>query len=300
MSEVKSEKLTVKSWRIFPLAALLLACALPAAAQIEPTGDGDDFGLDFSVAVEKKLAKGLDIDLGLNYRTQDHSSRTERWGIDLGLSYRFFQTKDKKFNLKAGLTFEQIWRQKLAVIEEKYKTTEDDDGNEIYSLDSDGNRILNGYNGTDRYWRSRQRYSAAIEATWKPNKRWTFELKETFQWSHYCETDSVDRPRWRYNDDDELYLKRTEQKVFDNKDRLVLRSKVSVTYDIKGLPLDPFVSADYGCGLNYTSNKWRFTGGVDYKITKQHKLTLFYRYSTENSEDETDGHIAGLGYKFSF
>lgn len=285
---------------LLPAAALALAWALPLHAQIEPTGDGDDFGLDFSVAVEKKIAKGLDIDLGLDYRTQDNSSRTERWGIDVGLSYRFFQTKDKKFNLKAGLTFEQIWRQKLAVIEEKYKTTEDDEGNESYVLDSDGNRILNGYNGTDRYWRSRQRYSASVEATWKPNKRWTFELRETFQWAHYCETDSVDRPRWRYNDDDELYLKRTEQKVYGKKDNLVLRSKVTVTYDIKGLPLDPFVSADYGCGLNYTSNKWRFTGGVDYKLSKQHKLTLFYRYTTENSDDETDGHLAGLGYKFSF
>ena len=277
-----------------------LLISAPACAQVEPTGDGDDFGLDFSVAVEKKLAKGFDFDIGLNYRTQDNSSRTERWGLEAGLSYRFFQTKDKRFNLKGGISFEQIWRQKLSVVEPHYKTTDDEEGNETYVLDSEGNRQLNGYNGTDRYWRARQRYSASVEATWKPNKRWTFELKETFQWSHYCTTDSVDRDRWRYNDDDELYLKRTERKVFDNKDRLVLRSKVTVTYDIKGLPLDPFVSADYGCGLNYTSNKWRFTGGADYKFSKQHKVTLFYRYSTENSEDETDGHLIGLGYKFSF
>lgn len=283
-----------------PLLLWALWATVNAQTGMTPTGDDDDFGLDFSVDVEKKLAKGFDFDFGINFRTQDNSSRAERWGLQAGLSYRFFQTKDKRFNLKGSVTFEQIWRQKLAVIEEHYKTTDDDEGNETYVLDANGDRILNGYNGTARYWRQRQRYSAAIEATWKPNKRWTFELKETFQWSHYCETDTVGRPRWRYNDDDELYLKRTEQKVFPNKDRLVLRSKVGITYDIKGVPLDPFVSADYGCGLNYTSNKWRLTAGTDYKLSKQHKLTLFYRYTTENSEDETDGHIVGLGYKFSF
>lgn len=285
---------------LLPLLLLTLAAAARAQGDLQPTGDGNDFGLDLSVDVEKKLAKGLDLDLGLNFRTQDNSARAERWGVQAGLTYRFVQTRDKRFNLKGGIAFEQIWRQKLAVIEAHYKTTEDDEGNETYALDANGQRIMNGYNGTSRHWRQRQRYSAAVEATWKPNKRWAFELKETFQWSHYCETDSVDRPRWRYNDDDELYLKRTEQKVYPSKDRLVLRSKAQVTYDIKGLPLDPFASIDYGCGLNYTSNKWRLTLGGDYKIGKQHKLTLYYRYTTENSEDETDGHLLGMGYKFSF
>ena len=37
-----------------------------------------------------------------------------------------------------------------------------------------------------------------------------------------------------------------------------------------------------------------------FKINKTNKLTLFYRYNTENDDDEADGHLVGLGYKIDF
>ena len=64
------------------------------------------------------------------------------------------------------------------------------------------------------------------------------------------------------------------------------RSRLTAQYNIKGLPLDPYASAEYGCGLSYTTNKWKFTAGTDYKINKQNILTVFYRFQTENDGDD--------------
>ena len=83
------------------------------------------------------------------------------------------------------------------------------------------------------------------------------------------------------------------------KDRLVLRSKLTVEYNVKGLPLNPFASVDYGCGLNYSSSKWKYTVGMDWKINKTNRFTLFYRYQHENDDEEPNGNLLGIGYKIS-
>ena len=83
------------------------------------------------------------------------------------------------------------------------------------------------------------------------------------------------------------------------KDKLVLRSKLTVEYNVKGLPLNPFASVDYGCGLNYSTSKWKYTVGMDWKITKTNKFTIFYRYQHENDDDEPNGNLLGIGYKIS-
>ncbi|MBP5136509.1 MAG: hypothetical protein ILP23_04170, partial [Paludibacteraceae bacterium] len=83
------------------------------------------------------------------------------------------------------------------------------------------------------------------------------------------------------------------------KDRLVLRSKLTVEYDVRGVPLSPFASVDYGCGLNYSTSKWKYTVGLDWKITKTNKFTIFYRYQHESDEDEPNGNLLGIGYKIS-
>ena len=83
------------------------------------------------------------------------------------------------------------------------------------------------------------------------------------------------------------------------KDRLILRSRLTVEYNIRGVPLNPFVSVDYGCGLNYHAWKMKYTVGMDWKVNKMHKITLFYRYQHENDDDEPNGQLIGLGYKIN-
>ena len=245
----------------------------------------DDFGLDFSAEATKKFANGLDFTVEGEVRTQDNTSKAERWVIGGTLGCKLYNTKT--FDLKASAGWKYMWNYKLSEKKDHY---DDEDG------------VKDGYNQTFPSWRHRHRTSVSLGASYKPNKRWSFSLKETFQYTHYAQ-DSTKMHRYRYRSyqgEKMLAYKDTKTKIYDAKDRTVLRSKLTVAYNIRNCHFEPYASVDYGCGLNYSTDKWKLTAGTDYKLTKQHKLTLFYRYITENDDDDPNGHLIGLGYSFKF
>ena len=144
-------------------------------------GKKNDFGMSFNLGIEKKLAPGFSLDIDGEYRTQDNNSMIERWVLGASLSYRLYRTFDKKFNLKAGAGFEYMWRQKAEEKEYFDKISQhydEDDG--LF----DGYTQRKGYKNTSAYWRNRHRTSAFLSATYAPSKRWSFTLKETFQFNH--------------------------------------------------------------------------------------------------------------------
>lgn len=251
----------------------------------------DDFGYDLSIAGETKIAKGLKFEFEGSMRTQDDAERIDRFVVGAGLSYRLYQSLDKKITLKANAGFEYLWTYNLAEKENKYDDAYDPEGHLVQDY--------KGYNETDSYWRNRHRTNVGLSLNYTPNKRWSFGLKEIVQYSHFCKVDSIGRNKWRFNDDDELYS-RPDPTSKGHKDRTVLRSRISAAYDIKGFPIDIVAAIEYGYGLNYKANKWKFMGGYDYKINKNNKLTVFYRYTTEDDDDEVNGHMVGLGYKVDF
>lgn len=347
--------------------------------EFDEAAKSSDFGLDLSLEASKKFGSRLSASLGVNVRTQDNSRDMQRRMLSLGLGYKLVDTR--KFDLKLGFDFDYYGVKKMAETEYFEKFAEhykDDDVTGELILDSDGNPIFNGYNYrkgfkvTDAHWRTRERYSLSLAGTFKPNKRWAFTLKETFQYSHYNATGPLSRTRttterhkWReayiiddlyddawnalpyHLDSDEdpdgansmLYYDRNiyglngENKPFElgttavydekgnevypakgpdtpyteqddksprvAKDKFVLRSKLTVEYDIYGLPLTPYASVDYGCGLNYNTSKWKLTAGMDWKVSKQHKFSIFYRFQHENDDEEPNGHLLGLGYKIT-
>ncbi len=270
------------------LSALATATALAQSA-------GDDFGADVSIEVEKKLAKRLSLGVEGNFRTQNDSEDPERWRVGVGLSYKFFQTADKKFSLKANAGFEYIWKYYPRDSTAKYDDFNYDDNGKLIGTPDD---YWKGYNEDLSHWRNRYRAYTGVSGTYSPSKRWSFQLKETVQYNHYCKATHTEN-KWRLNDDDEPYLKEQEKESSRVKDRWVLRSKLTTEYNVKGLPFNPYASIDYGCGLNYSCSKWKYTVGCDWKVTRAHKVSLFYRYQTENDDDEPDGHIVGLSYKLS-
>lgn len=289
----------------------------------------DDFGYDLSVAGETKLYRGLKLELEGSMRTQDNAERIDRFVLGAGISYRLYQSLDKKFSLKANVGFDYLWINNLKEKDNKYFKADDDLVEDGYFNEGD----LKGYNITDKYWRKRFKINPGLSINYSPNKRWSFTLKEIVQYSHYCDATTT-RTKWRVdeynstvNDDetinwiispyyyDDNYTGEDDLDAEGNvigkhldkseitkvrKDRTILRSRFSVSYDIKGFPIDIVASVEYGCGLNYKSNKWKFTGGYDYKINKNNKLSLFYRYNTEDDDDEVNGHLVGLGYKIDF
>lgn len=263
----------------------------------------DDFGLDFNLEAEKKICKGVDFAIEGNARTQDNAKKIERWGAGASLGVKLLKTN--KFDLKASAKWEYMWIYNLSETKEWYESETEEYQHftpEGWVTETETETDYK-YNFTDYFWRNRHRTSVSLSATYSPNKRWTFSLKEMFQYSHFCQS-SKTTYKFRHKNiedpDTKLYFKEMENKNVKAKDRTVLRTKVSVQYDIKHCPIDPYLSGEYGCGLNYSANKWKFEAGADYKIDKQNKLNFFYRYLTENDDDEPNGHLVGIGYSIKF
>lgn len=256
----------------------------------------DDFGMDFSLSAEKKLRPGTQVGIEGGVRTMDHTKKVDRWTVGASANQRLFQTS--LFDFKAGLKWEYMWMNYPEQTKDKYEDFEYFDG-ENTTMKTE----YMGYNHRHQLWRGRHRTSLSLAADYQPNKRWNFSWKEILQYSHYNKAKTT-MNRWRYemNDDDEeeLVLQPDNIKEYKAKDRVVLRSRLGVDYNIRKCPVDPYVSAEYGCGLNYSTNKWKFTAGADIKINKQNKIDLFYRYQTEDDEDEPNGHFIGIGYNFKF
>lgn len=269
---------------------------LSALSLLGANAQSDDFGLDFSVGAEKKIRPGMSFSLESEARTQDNTRKIERWTVGGTFDMRLWQNDSKTFNLKASAGWKYMWMYNLATCKTHYSTMLDGDGNLIEYED--------GYNEHLGYWRNRHRTSISLGASYKLNKRWSLSLKETFQYTHFCKG-STTINKYRIDDDeddDTPLLDETKTKEYKAKDRTVLRSKLTVQYNIRHCPANPYASVDYGCGLNYSTNKWKFTAGTDINLTqsKQHKLDIFYRYITENDDEDPNGHLIGLGYKLKF
>ena len=279
---------------------ILLCLLLPCSA----FADGNDFGLDISAGAEKKLMYGrLTLGLDADFRTQSNTSRVERYALEASANYKLLDRK--KFGLKARLSYEHIWSQKLGECESTYKDKYYDDKFDYVGY-GEFAPVLKGYNTgynyTAAYWRMRSRLNAGLSFSYKPTKRWSFTLRETVQYSHYYST-TADRTKYREKvryGEDTTYT--TEQLVKEKncKDRFLLRSKLTVQYDIRRNPLAPFASVDYGTGLGYNAQKWKLSAGTDIKLNRQNALKVYYRFQTENDDDEPDGHLLGMGYQFKF
>ena len=304
--------------RFLPI--VLTFFSLPVLGQ-----SGNDFGLDFSAGAEKKLMENrLNIGLAGNFRSQDNTRRAERFGVELSAAYKLISRK--RYNLKVELGYEHIWSQNLRECESTYKLKprhivyEDDKfdyaGNGVFTPVVKGytSGYNTGYNCTEAYWRQRSRVNLGVSFSYKPNKRWSFSLKETLQYNHFysASTEKTEyrekiRYKERFDDDgnwyaynDTTYTTETFDKVKKAKNKLVLRSKLTVEYNIRRSPFNPFLSVDFGQGLNYNAQKWKLTAGTGIKLSQKHRLKVFYRFQTENDDEEPNGHHIGAGYNFEF
>lgn len=285
--------------RIFGIGCLLLA-ASTAIAQ-------SDFGVWASIEGSTKLNKSLELSIEGEYRTQDMSAKTERIATGITLSY-----KNKKVPfLKADIGYSTMSMYGLGEETIKYETL--GDGN--YELDDNGRPIPKHKNVDAPYWYTRHRATASLTGSFKWG-RFKFSLRERYQFTHrmrsYC-----DRTRWYYNPFHEI-IPGTEEYFLDElpesdeysymtdekkaKSDHKLRSRLSVSYDIKKCPLEPYLEIEVYNQLDnaFAYDKIRYTVGTEYKINKQNKLKLYYRYQDYADIDEVSGHVLGLGYAFEF
>lgn len=287
--------------RFFGVGCLLLAAATATAQS--------DFGVWTSIEASTKVNKSLELSLEGEYRTQDMSSMTERVSGAVNLSY-----KNKNFLpfLKADVGYTFMSMNYLGETTFKYET--EDDGS--YELDAEGNPILSHKNVDDAYWAARHRFTASLTGSVKWG-RFKFSLRERYQFTHrmrsYC-----DRTRWNYDSGHELFPDLIPEYYIDDdpesddysyridekksKSDHKLRSRLAVSYDIKKCPFEPFAEVEVYNELDnaFAYDKIRYTVGTEYKINKEHKLKLYYRYQDYADIDEVSGHVLGIGYAFEF
>lgn len=95
----------------------------------------------------------------------------------------------------------------------------------------------------------------------------------------------------------------TGTKHKSTKNRYYVRSRFQASYNVKGLPLEPYAAVEMSNSLHegFAAKKWRFALGADYTIKKTHQIGLAYVFNHGTDDDnEGDLHALSLSYTFKF
>ena len=285
------------SKKILFAAALALCSATSAIAQ-------SDFGVWTEIGVEKSFNKKFSLEASVENRMANNATQPQRWNAAIGGSYKPL----KWLKLGAGYVF--IYNRNFQEAEEKYK--ENDEGEIV--LGKDGKPIIEGYNVDHGYWRPRHRAYFDVQGKVDVG-RFSISLRERYLYNYYVETEAL---RDKYRNPSQpgytgnLYpfngmeFMKYEQEIDTKKakSKHSLRTRLQVEYDIKGVPLTPFVSCELTNELSNAMqyDKVRAQAGVEWKINKKHILSGAYLYQNENQEigPNESLHAIKLGYKFKF
>ena len=268
------------------IALTAVAMFSPAAAQ-----SGDDFGIWTDISAEKKLNKQLSVEGGVGFRAENDLASFTRWDVSLGLGYK--PIKGLKFS--AGYVY--MYDRSLQEVKERYNSRGE----------------INGYNVDHGYWRSKHR--GWFDVTGKVGfGRFSVSLRERYQYTHTMATETM-RDKYR-NPKQPGYTGETypmggmefmtfsqEMDQKGHKNAHYLRSRLLVSYNVRGVPLEPFVSYELSNSLTdgFSLDKRRFSVGADYKIKKKYKISLAYLYQNGADDDSADDiHVIDLGFKVEF
>lgn len=285
------------SKKILFAAALALCTATSAIAQ-------SDFGVWTEIGVEKSFNKKFSLEASVENRMANNATQPQRWNAAIGGSYKPL----KWLKLGAGYVF--IYNRNFQEAEEKYK--ENDEGEIV--LGKDGNPIIEGYNVDHGYWRPRHRAYFDVQGKVDVG-RFSISLRERYLYNYYVETEAL-RDKYRnpsqpgysgnlYPFNGKEFMKyEQEMDTKKAKSKHSLRTRLQVEYDIKGVPLTPFVSCELTNELSNAMqyDKVRAQAGVEWKINKKHILSGAYLYQNENQEigPNESLHAIKIGYKFKF
>ena len=273
-----------------------------AAMAATPLLASDDFGIWSGVSVQKDFSKAFSVDASLGFRAEDCLKQASRWDISIGADYK----PVKWFSFGASYTY--IYGR---------KSQED---KAVYDMSDDDDAVLNfrGFNVDHGYWRSRHRVS--IDVTGRVSLgRLGFSLRERYQYTHYQSTSTL-RDRYRTEIPSTMvdgwtgdifeysghyfskYKQVTDEKP--SKDKHLLRSRLTASYNIRHSPLTPYASAEMHNDLNdaWRLDKVRIMAGTEWKISKQHRIDLAYVFQHSNDDDDVRANLHALSveYKFKF
>lgn len=99
---------------------------------------------------------------------------------------------------------------------------------------------------------------------------------------------------------------RTKFKRWEFKNRLrnqiqsgtfTLRDKISLSYNIRKTPLEPYSSFEV-FHRNEELNKWRYTFGISYPVSKDIDFSMYYRLQQGFNSNSPQLYILGVGFDY--
>lgn len=224
-------------------------------------------GLMMGAEVEKALNKKLSISVEAELRSRNNFKTLDRLSVGLGASYKM----TKWLKADAGYT----------LLDNQFRE----------EIDYKASGAYNHWRPS--YWGIRHRLYASLSGSYKFSNNLKFSLRERWQYTYRPEKTVT---RWDF--DNESW----EDKVRTGSGKNQLRSRFEISYDKKRMLFTPYASVEFYHAKSL--EKIRYTAGTDIRLSKQHSLSVYYRYQQMKDVDEDaydpDMHYLGLGYKFKF
>lgn len=241
------------------------------------SAQSDDFGLDFSVETEKKIDKQWSVSLEGELRRRDDAKTNDRWSIGLGVDYKIAKW------VKASAGYSLLYDNTKRISYSDQEDVDDGDFDEVGMPKK-----------CAQYWAPRHRFNVSLTFDKKLFGDFRFSLRE--RWQYTWRPEHTVSERWSYLD--EAYDGKA--KTYGGSGKNVLRSRLQVEYDKKGLSLTPYANVEFWNA--WKLQKTRYTVGLDWKLSKQHAVGAFYYYQKVNDDDdlEPNRHLLGVSYKFKF
>ena len=284
----------MKNFKILVLLAAVAAPVLAISAQ-----ESEGVGLWTSIGAEKKIAKGFNADMEVEYRMRDNFNHTDRWTIGAGLSYRLYRNEAKTFSIKAdaGYKYMNVWNAEEVTLKD-------------LEYPDIPNYTFQEYNLDEAYNIVKHRTYVSLSASYEVG-RFKFGWRERYQMTY---NDSIKVMEYRYRYDEDKYKEGGEDDVTDGivktgvyewknaKISNVLRSRISIDYDIPNFKVNPYCSLELFNNLNknLALNKVRCIVGGAYTYKKVHSFKLYYQYQDQKSGDDPNSSVIGFNYKFEF
>ncbi len=241
------------------------------------SAQSDDFGLDFSVEAEKKIDKQWSVSLEGELRRRDDAKTNDRWSLGLGVDYKIAKW------VKASAGYSLLYDNTKRISYSDQEDVDDGDFDEVGLPKK-----------CAQYWAPRHRFNVSLTFDKKLFGDFRFSLRE--RWQYTWRPEHTVSERWSYLD--EAYDGKA--KTYGGSGKNVLRSRLQVEYDKKGLSLTPYANVEFWNA--WKLQKTRYTVGLDWKLSKQHAVGAFYYYQKVNDDDdlEPNRHLLGVSYKFKF
>ena len=121
-----------------------------------------------------------------------------------------------------------------------------------------------------------------------------FDLSQNTSTSHRIYTDI------NYRKKKKRWLMKNRLRYQYQEENFTLRDKVSLSYNIRKTPLEPFTAFELFF-KDSEFNKWRYTLGASYPFLKEFDIDAYYRIQQSfNTNNPKQLHILGLGIEYKF